>query len=239
MYIAVCDDNPHDLNQTEEFLRQYAASCSVPFRYQLFDHAEHMLKAAKTERFTHYFLDVVMPDLNGISVAEEIRSFDENAKLVFLTSFKEYAYQGFRVKASDYLLKPIEAEQLLPLLSRFHEEESTCEECLCLQDGRRLFRLPFSQLSHLEVNQKKLYFFMRNGEIRQITGSMSEFESVLLARPEFIKIHRSYIVNLSQVSSLSPEGCMMFSGKNLPVSRLLYHHVQDKFMAHLFLSREG
>ena len=67
---------------------------------------------------------------------------------------------------------------------------------------------------------------------------MAEYESLLLARPEFIKIHRSYIVNLGQVSSLSPGGCVMFSGKNLPVSRLLYHQVQSRFMAHLFRRQE-
>lgn len=238
MYIAICDDNPHDLRRTAEFIAQYASSCCVPVRYRLFDNAEDMLQAAKAERFTHYFLDVVMPELDGMTVAHEIRAFDADARLVFLTSFKEYAYQGYRVKACDYLLKPVLAEQLLPLLAHFEEEERRLQECLCIQDGRCLFRIPFSSLSHLEINQKKLYFFMTSGEIRQIPGSMAEYESILLARPEFVKIHRSYIVNLNQVSSLSPSGCIMFSGKNLPVSRLLYHQVQSRFMTHLFRSQE-
>jgi len=238
MYIAVCDDNSHDLKQIAEIITQYASSCPVPVKFKLFDNAEQMLKATRTERFTHYFLDVVMSPLDGVTAAHEIRTFDADAKLIFLTSFKEYAYQGYRVKAYDYLLKPIEADQLLPLLTRLQNEEGCCEECLCIKDGRFLFRLPFARLSHLEINQKKLYFFMTDGEIRQIPGSMSEFESILLARPEFIKIHRSYIVNLGQISSLSPGGCVMFSGKNLPISRLLYHQVQSRFMAHLFRSQE-
>lgn len=238
MYIAICDDNPQDLKHTEEILLQYA-SCRVPIRYKLFDRAEHMLQAAKNERFTHYLLDVIMPELDGVTAAQEIRTFDADAKLVFLTSFKEYAYQSYRVKACDYLLKPVQADQLLSLLAHFEEEERSVLECLCIQDGRCLFRIPFSRLSHLEINQKKLYFFLTGGEVRQISGSMAEYESLLLSRAEFIKIHRSYIVNLGQISSLSPGGCMMFSGKNLPVSRLLYHQVQDRFMAHLFHEQEG
>jgi len=239
MYIAVCDDNPHDLRQTAEIIAAHAASSCIPVRYSLFDNAEQMLKASKIERFTHYILDVSMSPLDGITAAHEIRTFDTDAKIVFLTSFKEYAYQGYRVKAYDYLLKPITGEQLLPILAHFGEEESCFEKCLCIQDGRSIFRLPLAHLSHLEVNQKKLYFFMTSGEIRRIPGSMSEYEKLLLAHPEFIKIHRSYIVNLGQISSLSPEGCMMFSGKNLPVSRLLYHQVQSRFMAHLFHGQEG
>jgi len=238
MYIAVCDDNPHDLKQIAEIIAQFAASCSVPVRYSLFDNAEQMLKATRTESFTHYLLDVIMSPLDGITAAREIRTFDAEAKLVFLTSFSEYAYQGYQVKACDYLLKPVQPDQLFSLLAHFKEKEDRTGECLCIQDGRSFFRLPFAHLSHLEINQKKLYFFLTNREIRQIPGSMAEYEKLLLSRPEFIKIHRSYIVNLNQISSLSPEGCMMFSGKNLPVSRLLYHQVQSQFMAHLFRRQE-
>jgi len=238
MYIAVCDDNPYDLKQAAEIIAAYAASCPSPIRYSLFDNAEQMLLAARTEQYTHYFLDVIMPGLDGIAAAQEIRAFDTDAKIVFLTTFKEYAYQGYQVKACDYLLKPITSEQLLPILTHFQEEDSRLKKCLCIQDNRSIFRLPLTHLSYLEVNQKKLYFFMTNGEVRQVPGSMSEYEKLLLAHPEFIKIHRSYIVNLDQVSSLSPGGCMMFSGKNLPISRLLYHQVQNRFMAHLFRGQE-
>jgi len=239
MHIAVCDDNPHDLRQTAEIIESYASSCSIPVRYSLFDNAEQMLKVTRTEHFTHYFLDVMMTPLDGVTAAHEIRSFDSDAKIVFLTSFKEYAYQGYQVRACDYLLKPVQPEHLLLLLSRFQEEERSMEECLCIQEGRSLFRIPFARLCHLEINQKKLYFFMTGGEIRQIHGSMAEYEKLLLARSEFVKIHRSYIVNLNQIASLSPDGCKMFSGKNLPVSRLLYHQVQSRFMAHLFCGQEG
>lgn len=70
--------------------------------------------------------------------------------------------------------------------------------------------------------------------MRTIPGTIAGFEAGLLTRPEFVKIHRSYIVNLNQIAELSPEGCILFSGKNLPVSRLLYPQVRRAYMAHLF-----
>lgn len=239
MYIAVCDDNPQDLSHIASILKQYEASCSVSLRFQLFSDAENMLKAARNERFTHYFLDVSMPSMDGITAAQEIRSFDNDAVLVFLTSFKEYAYQSYRVKARDYLLKPIQSDHLLSLLAQFQSQETALSECLCIQNGRSFFRIPFSQLSCLEINQKRLYFYLLDGQIRQIPGSMSEYEKTILFRREFLKIHRSYIVNLNHIVSLTPEGCVLFSGKNLPVSRLLYQQVQNSFMEHLFSREEG
>lgn len=238
MNIAVCDDSLQDLHQIANLIDQYAASSSAPVRYQLFTDADDMLKAAKTAHFTLYILDVKMPVMDGITAAQEIRCFDADAKLLFLTSFKEYAYQGYRVKAYDYLLKPIQADALLPLLSQIQAQETAAQACICLQNGRSFYRIPFSRLSHLEISQKKLHFYLTDGQMRQIPGSMAEYEKTLLTRPEFIKIHRSYIVNLHHISALTPEGCIMFSGKNLPISRLLYHRVQSRFMEHLFNKRE-
>jgi len=232
MYIAICDDNQQELKRIAGIVEKHAGS--YPLRFQLFSNAEAMLKAAETEHFTHYFLDIMMPGMDGITAAQEIRSFDTDAQLVFLTSFKEYAYQSYRVRAYDYLLKPVQEDDLSDLLNRLQAQEERAEDCLCIQNGRSIFRIPFSQLSHLEVYQKKLYFHTTDRQIRKISGSLAEYEKELLSRAEFIKIHRSYIVNLNQVSVLSPENCIMFSGVDLPISRLLYNQVRKKYMAHLF-----
>jgi len=234
MYIAICDDNHQELKYIADIVEKYAKASSWPIRFQLFSDAENMLKSAERERFSHYFLDVMMPCMDGISAAQEIRLFDEDAKIVFMTSFKEYAYQSYRVKAYDYLLKPVQENLLYELLNQFQLQEENAEECICIQNGRCIFRIPFARLSYLEVYQKKLYFHMTDGQIRKIAGNMAEYEKELLSRTEFAKIHRSYIVNLKQVSAISPEGCILFSGKNLPISRLLYNQVREQYMTHLF-----
>ena len=234
MFIAVCDDDVQARRQISDILDAYAGACHQLLHYQLFENAEDMLRAAGTERFTHYFLDVMMPGMDGMAAAKEIRAFDSEAKLVFLTSFSEYAYQSYRVRAYDYLLKPVQMQTMTELLNRMRAEEAEAEACIDVQCGRSIFRIPCARLACLEVNQKKLFFYLTDGQVRTIPGTIAGFEAGLLARPEFVKIHRSYIVNLNQISELSPEGCILFSGKNLPVSRLLYPQVRRAYMAHLF-----
>jgi len=234
MYIAVCDDNTHELKQLGDMLNQYISVHQAPIRFKSFLNAEHMLAEAKTERFTHYILDVMMPSMDGITAAQEIRSFDAGAVIIFLTSFKEYAYQGYRVKAYDYLLKPIDAGMINALLDELLAKRNASDEYLCIQNGRSIFRIPYAHLSYMEINQKRVYFYLSDGQVRQVYGTMAEFEKDLLARSDFMKIHRSYIVNLHQISALTPEGCVMLSGKNLPVSRLLYNHVRAAYVTHLF-----
>ena len=234
MYIAICDDDPQLLEQLAAAIDEYAFSRRLPLEYLLFDDAEAMLQSAAVRPFTHYFLDVMMPRMDGITAAQEIRSFDEHARLIFLSSFREYAYQAFRVRACDYLLKPVQPEELVAVLDRLEAEELSAQAYIAIQNGRSIFRLPFDRLAYLEVCQKKLHFHLTDGQIRQIPGTISSVEAELLAQPDFIKIHRSYIVNLRHISSLSPEGCVLTSGDNLPISRLLYQQVRRQYIAYLF-----
>jgi len=239
MHMAICDDNPLELKKITEIVEGFAARNELPVRLSTFADAETMLAAAHKEFFSHYLLDIMMPGMDGITAAQEIRSFDADAKLIFLTSSREYAYQSYRVKAYDYLLKPIRAEELTALLSQLLAQEERLRDCLCIQNGRSIFRIPFAQLAFLEVNQKHVYFYLADGCVRQLPGSMAEFENRLLSYPGFVKLHRSYIVNLHHVSALTPKGCIMFGGHNLPVSRILYNDIQKKYMTYLFSEREG
>ena len=239
MYIAICDDDSQQLHQLAAAVDEYAASRGLPLEYRLFCDAEEMLRCAGVRPFTHYFLDVMMPRMDGITAAQEIRRLDSNARIVFLTSFREYAYQGFQVRASDYLLKPVPAQALRALLDRLAAEEEGTQACIAVQSGRSILRLPCDRLAYLEVSQKKLHFHMIDGHIRQIPGTISSAEADLLARPDFVKIHRSYIVNLRHVSCLSPEGCILTPGDNLPISRLLYQQVRQRYIAFLFDSASG
>ena len=83
-----------------------------------------------------------------------------------------------------------------------------------------------------------LYFNMIDGSVRKVFGSLSEYAPILLEQPEFMRIHRSYIVNMLQIEELSSSGIRTFSGKNLPVSRLLFSQLQKDYIKLLFAEKE-
>ena len=168
-----------------------------------------------------------------------IRTFDSAADIVFLTSSPGFAYESYGVQALEYLLKPITAKKLFPLLSRLYLREQKPQEALTLKSNGAFIRVPFSELSYVEVSGKHLYFNMIDGQVREVVGVLREFEPLLLSRSEFMRIHRSYIVNMLQIRELSSAGVQTFSGQSLPVSRLLYPQLQKDYMALLFEQREG
>lgn len=203
-------------------------------RYKAFQSAAELLDAARCSRFTLYLLDVVMPGLDGLDTARELRRLDVSAEIVFLTVSPEFAYQSYGVKALDYLLKPVRAELLFPILDRLALAEQRPQEGLTVKCGSIFVRVLFSQLAYLEVNHKHLYFNLTDRQVWETFGTLNDYEPLLLARPEFTRVHRSYIVNLHQVKELSPSGIRTFSGNTLPVSRLLYPQVQKDYLSLLF-----
>ena len=238
MYIAVCDDQATDLDHLTGLLDRWQLERNAALRVKTFRSAAELLNAAGKEPFTLYLLDVMMPGTNGMAAAREIRSFDDAAEIVFLTSSPDFAYESYGVRALDYLLKPIRAEMLFAILDRLSLREQKPMEGLTLKCGAALIRIPFSQLVYVEVNGKHLYFNLTDGTQREVLGTMNEYAPVLLSRPEFLRTHRSYIVNIYQIAELSPAGIRTFSGKLLPVSRRLYPQLQKDYLKLLFTKRE-
>ena len=237
MYLAVCDDQDKELETLAALLDTWQRERKTPLRWRSFRSAGQLLEAARRERFTLYLLDVMMPGMDGMEAAQEIRSFDAAADIVFLTSSPGFAYESYSVRALEYLLKPITPRLLFPLLDRLALREQRPQEGLTLKTGSMLVRVPFSQLAYVEVNGKHLYFNLTDGQVREVAAPMREYEGQLLQRPEFMRIHRSYIVNMMQIEELSSTGVHTFSGKDLPVSRLLYPQLQKDYMQLLFAER--
>lgn len=219
-------------------LERWSLQRHVPLHCRTFSSANTLLDAARSERFTLFLLDIMMPGVSGIDAAREIRTFDEAAQIVFLTTSPGFAYESYGVRAMDYLLKPVSDALLFPLLDRLHQAEQRPQDGLTIKSGATLIRILFSQLSYVEVSGKHLYFHLSDGTVHQMFGTLREYETPLLARREFIRTHRAYIVNLLHLSELSPAGAVLFSGQTLPVSRLLYPQVQAQYMKVLFVERE-
>lgn len=237
MYLAVCDDKKEELDAVVSLLEQWQAEHDISLRYKTFQSAVELVETARRERFSLYLLDVMMPGMDGLECARELRRFDDTAELVFLSTSPGFAYESYGVRALNYLLKPVEGERLFPLLDQLCLRERTPQEALTLKAGATLIRVPYAHISYVEVMGKHVYFHLADGDVREVVGSLKDYEPLLLPRPEFMRVHRSYIANMLQVEELSSGHIRTFSGGTVPVSRLLYPQLQKDYMALLFEQR--
>ena len=104
----------------------------------------------------------------------------QTADIIFLTTSPGFAYESYGVRAAEYLLKPINAKLLYPVLDKLYLRDQKPQDGLTVKSNGMLVRLPFSQLSYVEVNGKHLFFNMADGTVYEVAASMREYEGALL-----------------------------------------------------------
>ncbi|MEL1136559.1 LytTR family DNA-binding domain-containing protein [Desulfitobacterium sp. THU1] len=237
MKIAVCDDDLQELDRISSLLDTYLKDTKAGLIYKTFHNATELLSTMSISDYDLLLLDILMPGMTGMEAAHEIRGFDTEVKIVFLTSSPEFAVESYAVKSYDYILKPVSKDKLFSILDSVIAEEQKPLEGLTVKTQSGLTRILFSKLAFVEVMNKKLYFNMADGSVREVSSPLVDIEDQLLSRPEFVKVQRSYIVNLWQVAELGAKELITHAGKTVPISRLLYRKVREAYMKHLFLEK--
>ena len=146
--IAICDDMPDFIGQVQQTLEQWD-NCPEDLYTEGFEDADSLLLAHNSHPFDIILLDVIMPLLNGIEAARELRQQDRDVKLVFLTSSSDYAVESYSVKANDYLLKPLQPEQLCRCLQELAEQISRDAKAITLKSTKAIRRVPIKSIEYI------------------------------------------------------------------------------------------
>ncbi|MEG2871295.1 MAG: LytTR family DNA-binding domain-containing protein [Clostridium sp.] len=237
MKIAICDDDKAELLLISSILNTYKQERKVSMSCDAFQSATELLSTTKSGEYDLYLLDVMMPAVNGMETAKEIRRFDQDTNIVFLTSSPEFAVESYQYRAQDYLLKPAKTEQIFALMDTLLAKVRKPQESFGVKTKTGMARILFDDLVFLEAMGRCLYFHLSDGSVREVVSPFAEFEDILLARPEFVRTHRAYIVNLLQTAELTSNELMTLTGNRVPVSRKNYIKVRDAYVEQLFAKR--
>lgn len=237
MRIAVCDDNIQELNRLSKLLNDYREKTKAGFTYITYSDGASLLEDVRKGGFDFLLLDVMMPLVNGMEIAHDVRAFDGNIKIGFLTSSPEFAVESYSVEAFAYLLKPATADNLFPVLDKLFRLAQKPEDGLSVKFQNGVANIPFFKLAYVEVMNRLLCFHLTDGSIRELAAPLSNYEGVLLQRPEFMRVHRAFIVNLWQIQELRSEDILTYTGSVVPVSRRLFAQVRKAYMDQLFAEK--
>lgn len=240
MRIAACDDDVRFLQELSDLLNQYEKDNHCNIEYKIYTNPLELV--AQIEKGMHYdaiLLDVFMPGINGIQCARDIRTFDNLVKIIFLTSSAEYAVESYAVKAYQYLLKPIQKENLFHILKMLEKETETVEKNIfVLRAKSGITKVALSKLEYCEVINRKIILHLTNGEEYECSLRMNELEEKLKDYKMFLKPHRSFLVNMDHIRSLSTRSILMECGINIPIPREKYAQIKQTYMEYIFQSSE-
>ena len=231
--IAICDDDKDFLKKTEEMIERWEERPKNTF-IETFCDGNELINSHKISPFDIILLDIVMPTVNGIETAREIRKADKRTKIVFLTSSAEFAVESYTVKANNYLLKPVSEKALFISLNEFSQEMNKNRQSITVKSMYTVHKLIVDEIVYIEAQNKHIVFFMADGTKIETMEPLHACEEKLEKNKEFFKCHRSYIVNINYIDMYTSKELKMHLGCSIPISRSCQKAFETAYFAVLF-----
>lgn len=231
--IAICDDEILLLPHLSALIRQKFFSRGLTAETTTFSSSAELLRYLyETGNFDVYFLDIDIPDLNGISLAEKIKEKNMNALILYLSAKEELVFRTFKTQPlafirKDYFAKDIQ-EAMDTLMKYLKKPEDVI---LDLSDtlGHPI-RINVNRTIYIEA--KENYQYVVSIDRREmIRSSIAELDKQLTPFG-YIRVHRSYLVNYKYIRRINNDHILLDDGQTIPMSRLRKKEIRQQFMAY-------
>ncbi|MDD4602705.1 MAG: LytTR family DNA-binding domain-containing protein [Bacteroidales bacterium] len=201
MRCIAIDDEPLAL----EVIKKYCSETPLVKIENTFTDAIQALTWLKTQRVDLIFLDIQMPDINGIQF---IANLKDPPMVIFTTAFPEYAVKGFELEAIDYLVKPIKPERFFKAIIKAQKAKSvilapeTVEGFLFVKSGYQTVKVLFKDILYIEGQDDYIKIHLSSNSSPIL--SLMSLKSIMEKLPEktFMRVHRSFIVPLKNIRSV-------------------------------------
>lgn len=227
----IIDDEPF----ARELLRDFSKKVNFLEITGSFSNGVEALQYLQQNEVDLVFLDIQMPDVTGL---ELLRTLSIRPKVIFTTAYAEYAVEGFNLDAVDYLLKPFDFPRFLKAVNKVMEfqllesqpktaTEPQGDDFLFVKDGRELVKIWFDEIDYIQ-GQKDYVLFKTHSKKLLSLMNMKDLQ-IDLPQDRFLRIHQSYIINTTQIQSVSSDH-VKIADEELAVSRS-YKQAFKNFLA--------
>ncbi len=234
MKIAICDDEKQFMDAICPLLKQWAARNSIKLTLHCFTNGDDLIAAHRNICMDLIILDIIMPLLNGMDTARELRKDNPTIPIIFLTSAREFAVESYEVKAFHYLIKPVDEIKLFPVLDDLLKTITLPQSLFTAQTDKGFCKIIVDDVEYLEAQNKEVLVHLSNGKTILIRELFSKCADVFSPKNGFFRCHRSYIVNLSNVVQFTKSEITTNLKCSIPISRNRYVAFKETYFNHMF-----
>ena len=202
--VAIVEDEDCAANNLSEYLNTFGRQNNTEIKAERFRDAISLL-TGYSGKFDIVFMDIELPEMNGMDAAKKLREIDMSVTLVFVTNMAQYAVKGYEVGAVDYIVKPVSYYDFSLKLRRIvNYIQSHGDAKLALPSKEGMVCIPLSRLKYVEVRKHTVMFHTEDGEF-PVYGTLKKAEDMIRANAGgglFVKCNSCYFVNLRFVTAV-------------------------------------
>ena len=224
--IVICENDKNDQEFVGSKVVDILDDLNIEYEIKVYNSGDDLLEGY--DKYTDIILlDIQMDGLDGMETARKIREFDDNVEIIFITSFVEYALEGYEVNAYRYLLKPVKDEDFRTSLINCLNDRNFVKRSIVIKEGNTRIKISLKDIMYIEVQGNDITVHTLKDTYRT-KGTMSSFETEINS-DMFVRCHKSYLVNLEYIKSIKRYTSILVNDEEVPLSRNKYKEIKDKF----------
>lgn len=231
MRIAVCDDDEAALAIISTSLKGIFASRGVDADVSLFSSAVELEKVIARRKFDLLFLDIDMPDLDGITFAKALRAHGDQVDIVYISNREDKVFESLRVSPAGFIRKSRFLEDMAEITGAYLDARTARHEVssIVLKKAGLVRPLRADAISYIEGKRKDQVIHLMEGGTIVIRSAMHKLEDELTPAG-FIRVHQGFLVNYRQIKLIEDQEVILLSGEVIPISRRKASEVRDRYL---------
>lgn len=216
LQLAVCDDERVFRSDLRKILGTELELCGIDYHISEFTSGEELIAGMEKADCQILFLDIEMKGIDGVEAARRLRETKRQMEIVFVTSYADFVFQGYEVRALNYILKPYEPEKIAAVLHTALEAlDIEAEKYYVIDQRGGSIRVPLSSVKYFSSDRRTVHAVTTEREYT-FYEKLSDLETEL---PDtFVRIHNRYLVHLKYLEAVR-QNTAVVDGEELPVSR--------------------
>ena len=220
--IAIVDDTLSDSVRLKSFIQSWFSENYAPNSLQLgrvecYSSGEECLKNFEPRMLNIVFMDILMDKINGVETAKQLRTFDTELLIVFMTTSREFAFDAFPVHPFDYILKPYSRKNVNDVLTEAARVLTAYEPAIKIKVSHSEYEIPVRLISSLISQGHGVEINLADGKCLLSNMTFKEVEKVCAEHKNFLVCNRGIIVNMSQISAQEKGVFIMKNGSRYPI----------------------
>lgn len=229
--IFICDDNQEFLNHISEKIYKISINNNLNVEIKKYLNGNNMLFDLEyySENVDIFFIDILMEGLTGIDVSKKIREYNLDAQIIFISSSKSYVFDALDVMPLHYLIKSEINDDIIEriLMKAVKLASKNRMRGIIYKVGRSQKFIKNDNIIFFEINNRVVSINCVD-RVEKFYSSMENLESII-DKNEFIRIHRSYIVNITKINCITKKNVVCIDGSNIPIGNKYSENLKEKY----------